>query len=331
MRRSSVTVLSLALLAACEEGTLAPSAPSLDRQGTFAGEDASAYRHVDLAAERAALLAADAAVARGVEAAGLVAGFPDAFAVDGYYMHNLAPTMQGRETIRAFLRSLYGDQPATQQQQASYVDVAIDGEHGYTYGWGAQSLPDSRAPYNRYIAFWKKEGGAWKIAAYVRAGAGAPEGAAPAGFASPDYRNYRYFPNIDVAAEAEAVKAQDVAFSDASQTPGWLGDAFASFAAANAVRLGAFGNFYGREAIRDSWGPPDPTFAMNWWPQYAEVARSGELAFTIGVAETVQYDAAGNVIGRGYPKYLTVWKKHPTGKWEWVVDGGNGNPGPTPR
>jgi hypothetical protein len=53
---------------------------------------------------------------------------------------------------------------------------------------------------------------------------------------------------------------------------------------------------------------------LAWWPNFAGVARSGDLGFTTGPA----------TVNGGAPDvfYFTVWKKQPDGRWKWVLDAG---------
>jgi hypothetical protein len=64
---------------------------------------------------------------------------------------------------------------------------------------------------------------------------------------------------------------------------------------------------------------------LNWWPNFAGVARSGDLGFTTGPA-TINGEPAGIF-------YFTVWARQPDGPWKWIYDGGidadgAGAPGP---
>jgi hypothetical protein len=52
---------------------------------------------------------------------------------------------------------------------------------------------------------------------------------------------------------------------------------------------------------------------LAWWPNWAGIARSGDLGFTTGPAE---------VNGKRTVHYFTVWAKQPDGAWRWVYDGG---------
>ena len=60
------------------------------------------------------------------------------------------------------------------------------------------------------------------------------------------------------------------------------------------------------EALPEGPAPGPPLF---WWPQFAGVARSGDLGFTTGGA-TVPL------------RYFTVWQRQADGGWKWIYDGG---------
>jgi ketosteroid isomerase-like protein len=64
--------------------------------------------------------------------------------------------------------------------------------------------------------------------------------------------------------------------------------------------------------------PPEKTpkeggTRLAWWPNWAGIARSGDLGFTTGPAE---------VNGKRTVHYFTVWQKQTDGDWKWVYDGG---------
>jgi hypothetical protein len=60
--------------------------------------------------------------------------------------------------------------------------------------------------------------------------------------------------------------------------------------------------------------PKEGGTRLNWWPNFAGVARSGDLGFTTGPAS----------VNGGKPGafYFTVWAKQRDGAWKWLFDGG---------
>jgi hypothetical protein len=73
------------------------------------------------------------------------------------------------------------------------------------------------------------------------------------------------------------------------------------------------------QTVRDVFPPDVPKPAdeilLEWWPNFAGIAASGELGFTTGGVA---------VNGRRTIHYFTVWKQQPDGGWRWVYDGGSG-------
>lgn len=62
----------------------------------------------------------------------------------------------------------------------------------------------------------------------------------------------------------------------------------------------------GLDALPDE-APPGPP--LDWWPQFAGIANSGDLGFTTG--------------GASIPvRYFTVWRRQADGSWRWIYDGG---------
>jgi ketosteroid isomerase-like protein len=70
--------------------------------------------------------------------------------------------------------------------------------------------------------------------------------------------------------------------------------------------------FYGARPAGKA--PKDGGALLAWWPNFAGVARSGDLGFTTGPA----------TVNGGAPDvfYFTVWKKQADGQWKWVLDAG---------
>lgn len=68
------------------------------------------------------------------------------------------------------------------------------------------------------------------------------------------------------------------------------------------------------EVYPDGPRPADEPL-LEWWPNFAGIARSGDLGFTTGGV------AVG---GRRTGHYFTIWKRQADGSWKWVYDGGSG-------
>jgi ketosteroid isomerase-like protein len=68
------------------------------------------------------------------------------------------------------------------------------------------------------------------------------------------------------------------------------------------------------EVYPDGPRPADEPL-LEWWPNFAGIARSGDLGFTTGGV------AVG---GQRTGHYFTIWMKQADGSWKWVYDGGSG-------
>jgi ketosteroid isomerase-like protein len=79
----------------------------------------------------------------------------------------------------------------------------------------------------------------------------------------------------------------------------------------------------GRDKIVQGFVEFDKKFILDWQPQAAEVAASGDLAYSWGTS-TGSDRATGQPAFRG--KYLTVWKKDADGNWKFIADLGNSSP-----
>lgn len=61
---------------------------------------------------------------------------------------------------------------------------------------------------------------------------------------------------------------------------------------------------------------------LNWRPQFAEIAASGDFGFTTG-PWTFQQSANDSIIARG--QFVTVWHTDKNGQWKFLVDLGVSN------
>ena len=90
---------------------------------------------------------------------------------------------------------------------------------------------------------------------------------------------------------------------------------FLKWSAPEAVMIAGGGPKLAHE-ILDPKAVFDPTApSLVWWPNWAGIARSGDLGFTTGGVE---------VGGRRTGHYFTIWKRQSDGSWKWVYDGGTG-------
>lgn len=72
------------------------------------------------------------------------------------------------------------------------------------------------------------------------------------------------------------------------------------------------------QTVQDVFPPDIPRPAdeirLEWWPNFAGIAQSGDLGFTTGGVA---------INGRRTGHYFTIWQKQADGSWRWVYDGGS--------
>jgi ketosteroid isomerase-like protein len=86
-----------------------------------------------------------------------------------------------------------------------------------------------------------------------------------------------------------------------------------------------------KQAIRASWASMlGPGVSISWQVSKVEVARSGDLAYLIGVYQmTTSKDPQGKPV-TDHGKLVEVWKKQPDAKWKTVADIFNSDLPPAP-
>jgi uncharacterized protein (TIGR02246 family) len=71
-------------------------------------------------------------------------------------------------------------------------------------------------------------------------------------------------------------------------------------------------------------------FSLNWKPTKVEVARSGDVAYSVGTYH-IMFTAPGGSMVMDDGKYASIWKKQADGSWKMAVDIFNSNtPVPSP-
>lgn len=118
----------------------------------------------------------------------------------------------------------------------------------------------------------------------------------------------------------EEIKATEKAFEQMCEEKG-IPEAFAWYAAENAtIKRENDTLISGREYIRDYY---KKTTAKNtkvlWSPDYVEVAKSRDMAYSYGKYLWLVSDKNGQE-QKYTGVYITIWKKQPDGSWKYVWD-----------
>ena len=265
--RGAIGVL---LAAACSAAVQPPRAPSC----------------ADAVCGREQLTDADRALQRAIGERGMASAFSDVLLDDAQLLSNGKGLSQGKPRV---LEVLLPMEPFT--WTLAGADVSSEAALGYTYGWMEKG---------HYAAVWRHNGGAWKLAVFLRSPAQPDEvRAVPAGY-TPATDRGRSAPRAK-----QSISAADTAFAARAKSAD-LQTAFTEYAAPDAVLFGPT-ILFGRDAIHAALANAP---AIDWGPT-AEGSEQ-DLGYTIGAF------ARGNAKGH----YLTVWRLEPDGSWRYVLDGG---------
>ena len=115
----------------------------------------------------------------------------------------------------------------------------------------------------------------------------------------------------------ESMVASELDFARLSVDQG-IGTAFPSFAAEGAVV------FRPEPTDLTSWlaAHPAPDSSLDWRPEFAGMAASGDLGWTSGPWR-LETGVEGETV---HGTYLTVWRRQPDGSWRWAIDIGISHP-----
>ena len=135
-------------------------------------------------------------------------------------------------------------------------------------------------------------------------------------------------PQVDVAAEKEALMAADAAWSGTVNDP----EKFVAF-------FDEAGSFYapdapratGHEAIQELFAQLGslPNLELTWSATDAVVSASGDLGYTVG-SYRMMFDSPEGKRMMEMGKYVTVWKKQADGSWKVLEDIFNNDSPPAP-
>lgn len=270
-----------------------------------------------------ALLAADRAFSAAAAGTDVVSGLAAMFAPEV-----AMPVPGGRFTANASeaIAALRGS-PDNATARAEWTPVrggiSADGTHGYTWGYMVVRKADGTAQPLKYLSYWVRQSGGWRVVAYKRR----PRAAGVVSLApvEPSLPARMVAPSGD-AAQTERFRASldatERQFSDDAKVVG-LGVAFERYGSADAILLGGPNDVtvvVGPEAIGRlvSDGRPAVPSTLVWWPDRTLVASSGDLGVTIGlIRDTAPGPGAAPPV---YP-FFTVWRRASAADpWRYVAE-----------
>ena len=201
--------------------------------------------------------------------------------------------------------------------------VSADGTHGFTYGYTTLTRPDGSTALGKYVAYWEREDGAWRISVYRRVGR-------PAGEVSLEERPPALPPRLVARATnatAHARLVEELAqaerdFSRDAREGRVIGAAFARYGDPSAANVGDGAPFtFGPEAIGASvQAGIDSTTRITWGPDETRVASSGDVGVTIGIITVERRGPSGGPQVARLP-YFTIWRRDDVKKpWRYVAE-----------
>lgn len=265
-----------------------------------------------------ALLAADRAYSAASARTDLVSGLAAMFADDVAMPAPPGKVYEGKAAVLEALRA----NPENARSSAEWTPVgggiSADGLHGFSFGFMTLRKPDGSTAGLKYLAYWVKGPGGWRVAAYKR-GLRA-EGSVSLELRPPSLPAAMQPATTDpaiVSAHRVSLDRAERDFSDESQRIG-LGAAFVKYGQPDAMNLGGPANtgfVFGPEAIGRlvSGGTLDAPSQLHWAPDRVIVASSGDLGVTIGTIHRNDQTAS-------YP-FFTIWRRSgPGAPWRYIAE-----------
>jgi len=225
----------------------------------------------------------------------------------------------GREAALTRLRTVPENMTGRLEWSPVRGGISGDGEHGFTYGFMTLVRADSTRLPLKYLAYWVKKPGGWKVAAYRRAPRA--EGQVSTAMREPSLPAKMVGVTKHASIVAKHAKELGDAERNFSALAGkiGLGPAFTQNAAPDAMNMGGPGspNFlFGPEEIGAGVGAGETgPSTLTWGPDTVLVASSGDLGVSIG---HINAPGQNGQPARRFP-FFTVWKKVGAA-WRFVAE-----------
>jgi len=123
----------------------------------------------------------------------------------------------------------------------------------------------------------------------------------------------------DIEGYRKEILEAEKAFAKMASDKG-TAEAFAYFAAEDAVLLRGTSLLYGKEEIMENFAnQPYTDIKLDWKPDFIDVSESGDLGYTYGKFSFSAVDSSGNPV-ESTGIFHTVWKRQEDGSWKYVWD-----------
>ena len=280
------------------------------------GERADAVVDTRAAAEE--LLAADRAFAASAAQTDMVTALARMFLAN-VVVQAPGGHIRGRDSAVAAMRASTWNIGARVTWTPIGGGTSSAGTDGFTYGYMTTTRADGAAQLSKYVAYWVRSSGGWRIAAYKRVPRPAGDVSTATQTLSVATRALPVPDSATIARYADELSLAEHAFSRDAQSMG-LGPAFAKWGAPDAVNTGggqSAGFVRGPEAIAASVSKGlAPNTKVEWAPTQVIVANTGDLGVSIG---TIRITPAGGSATE--VPFFTVWKRAwPSEPWRYVAE-----------
>lgn len=264
------------------------------------------------------LLAADRSFASAAEKVDAVTGIAAMFAEGVLVPAPRGVFLEGKAAAESSMRANADNNGARVSWSPLRGGVSADGMHGFTFGYMTLRKADGSSVPLKYMAYWMRDGGTWRVAAYKRSRR--PEGEVSTAMLEPALPA-RMLPVVTDAQSLErlaaGLRAAEQGFSDEAQRIG-LGAAFAKHGSADAVNIGAGPAFtVGAAEIGKLVGGATQSTSspLKWNADRVLVASSGDLGVTFGVIRSNTDAAAPGA------SFFTIWRRASAGDpWRYVAE-----------
>ncbi len=271
------------------------------------------------------LLSADRAFAAASAQDDVVAALGRMFARDVVVpVRGRASFARGRDAALAALRADSSNAGARLAWTPIRAGVSGDGTHGFTYGYTTLTRRDGTTVPGKYVAYWEREDGAWRVSVYRRVGR------AP-GLVSRSELPPVLPPRLVAAAADSAAHRRHLeelaeterAFSRDARGGPAIGKAFTDYGDPNAANVGNGAEFIvGPAAIGASvQAGIAPGTSITWGPEEVRVAPSGDLGVSIGFITIRRPGAGGAGIQDLHIPFFTIWRRDDVrAPWRYVAE-----------
>ena len=275
------------------------------------------------------LLAADRAFAAAAAKTDLIAGVSAMFASDVAMPAPGAVAYGSQKAIDA-LKANPANAGASATWTPARVGISSDGLHGFTAGFMTIKRADGSINPAKYLAYWEKQTDGWRVRAYKRAAAKAAAPETKVTYLLPQRITVPVMTPDTFDRDLKSLSDAEKSFAADAQKTG-LGAAFRKYGSPDAINLGGPGvpGFtWGNDAIASLVGQGEPASgsSVNWGPEKAIVAASGDFGVTIGYIAPNQPGAdpstSSGQSGKVPPRqpFFTIWRKNAGGAWRYIAE-----------